>query len=119
MSNSVVLTSAEQPSWQELDGGLKYRFVASGGKFRTGIAVMQPGMGEVWHRHADDVEETYYVLRGRGRISWKSDGMVSTIEFGSGDALYLPCGLENELKNIGSDELWIVFNITNAEKMRD
>jgi len=119
MPNRIVVTKPDQLPWQDLPGGLKYKFVASGSRFLTGIAVVQPGMGECWHKHADDVEESYYVLRGRGTMSWKSGGDTHTLDFGSGDAVYLSLGLENEFTNTGTDELWILFTITNAEKMRD
>jgi mannose-6-phosphate isomerase-like protein (cupin superfamily) len=119
MQKSVRLMKPVSLSSNELPGGLKYKLVATGSKFTTGIAVAEPGTGESWHKHTDEVEETYYIVKGQGRIAWKSDGDVHTLEFSSGDALYLPFGLENELVNTGKDELTIIFTITNATKSRE
>ena len=72
-----------------------------------GIGVAQPGGGDTWHKPSEGLEETYYVLKGKGRIAWKSsDGQVNELEFPQGDALYLPCGVENMFINPGPDELW-------------
>lgn len=119
MQNSVKLMKSAPLPWNELPGGLKYKLVATGTKFTTGIAVAKPGEGESWHKHTDEVEESYYIAKGQGRIAWKSDGNVHTLEFSSGDALYLPHGLENEFVNTGNDELMIIFTLTNAAKLRE
>jgi len=119
MPKEIILTKVDQLEWQTLSGGFKYKFIATGGKFITGIGVAQPGSGETWHKHTDEVEESYYVLKGQGKISWKSDEKVHSLEFSAGDALYLPYGLDNEFVNTGDEELWLLFNITKAEKMRE
>jgi mannose-6-phosphate isomerase-like protein (cupin superfamily) len=115
----IILTKADQLEWKDLPGGIRYKFVATGSRFMTGIGVAQPGSGETWHKHAEEVEETYYVIKGQGRISWKSNGEVHTLDFSAGDALYLPHGVENEFVNTGEDELRLLFNISKAEKMRE
>jgi len=119
MSSDIVLTKADQVEWQHLSGGFKYKFVAKGDKFLTGIGVAQPGDGETWHRHTMEVEETYYVLKGNGKMSWRSNGKVKEFKFSQGDALYLPYGNENEFINTGKEELWLLFNLTNAKKFRE
>jgi mannose-6-phosphate isomerase-like protein (cupin superfamily) len=119
MAHTVTLLKSAPLPWNELPGGLEYKLVATGSKFTTGLAVAKPGAGESWHKHTKEVEETYYIVKGQGRISWKADGTVHTLDFSSGDALYLPHGLENEFVNTGNDELMIVFTITNAAKARE
>lgn len=115
----IQLTKTDRLEWNDLAGGIRYKFVANGAGFMTGIGIAPPGSGETWHKHTDDVEETYYVLRGRGTISWKSDGEVRSLDFSAGDALYLPHGIENAFVNTGDDELHLLFNITRAEKLRE
>ncbi len=115
----IQLAKAYQQEWKDFAGGIKYKFIATGGKFMTGIGIARPGSGETWHKHAEDVEETYYVLNGQETISWKSDGEVRSLEFSAGDALYLPHGIENEFVNTGDDDLRLLFNITRAEKLRE
>lgn len=115
----IILTKTDRLEWKNLAGGIRYKFIADGEKFMTGIGIAQPGSGETWHKHAEDVEETYYVIKGQGRMSWKSDGEVRSLDFSDGDALYLPHGVENEFVNTGAGELWLLFNITKAEKLRE
>ncbi|MBI4590688.1 MAG: cupin domain-containing protein [Candidatus Rokubacteria bacterium] len=119
MRDGIVCTKVEQLEWQILPGGFKYKFIAQGDRFLTGIGVAQPGGGESWHKHTRAVEETYYVLKGKGEISWKSDGKVHKLAFSEGDAMYLPYGIENQFVNTGDGELWLLFNITNAREMRE
>jgi len=115
----IIITKADQLEWKNLAGGIKYKFISNGSKFMTGLGIAQPGGGETWHKHTENVEETYYVIEGQGKISWKSDGEVRSLDFSAGDALYLPHGIENGFVNTGDDELWLLFNITRAEKLRE
>lgn len=119
MEKNVTLVKGSSVDWQELPGGLKYRLVAVGSRFSTGIASAQPGAGETWHKHTEEVEESYYVVKGEGRLTWKSGSETRTLEFAAGDAMYLPYGLENTFVNTGKDELLIIFTITNAAKSRE
>lgn len=119
MDKEITLIKVDELEWETLSGGFKYKMIAQGEKFVTGIGVAQPGDGETWHKHTDEVEETYYVLRGEGEIAWKSDGTVHKLRFSAGDAMYLPFGIENEIVNTGENELWLLFNITKAERMRE
>jgi mannose-6-phosphate isomerase-like protein (cupin superfamily) len=119
MSDRIILTRANQIDWQILPGGFKYKFIATGDKFMTGLGLAQPGGGETWHRHTREVEETYYVLKGKGKICWRSDGKEHVLEFSEGDAMYVPYGSENMFVNTGESELLLLFNITKAIKMRE
>lgn len=115
----ILLTKTDQLEWKNLEGGIKYKFIASGSNFMTGLGIAQPGGGESWHKHTENVEETYYIIKGQGKMSWKSGGEVRSLNFSTGDALYLPHGIENEFVNTGDDELLLLFNITKAEKLRE
>lgn len=105
--------------WRELPGGFRYKFIAVGDRFLMGIGVASPGGGEIWHKHAPEVEEIYYVLKGKGKIAWKLNDAEQALEFSEGDSLYLPYGCENMFVNTGEDELVMLFSITKAEKMRE
>ena len=119
MNQEINLTKVHDLEWKTLSGGFKYKIIAQGEKFMTGIGVAPPGSGETWHKHTDEVEETYYVLRGEGTMEWKSEGNEKRIKFTAGDAMYLPFGVENQFVNTGDAELWLLFNITRAEKLRE
>ncbi len=120
MDKEIVRIKTGEMEWEHLSGGFKYKLIAHGEKFITGIGVAQPGDGESWHKHTNECEETYYILQGEGEIAWKtSQGEVHKLRFSAGDSMYLPFGLENEFVNTGEGELWLLFNITAAEKMRE
>ncbi len=52
----IVLTRKDQMDWHVLPGGFKHKLLARGDKFRTSMGVAQPGGGETWHKHTDDLE---------------------------------------------------------------
>ena len=119
MGQEIVLTKVSQLEWNTIAGGFKYKFIGVGEKFLTGLGMAEPGGGETWHKHTLEVEETYYVLKGKGRIWWRSDGQEHSLEFSEGDSMYLPPGCENQFINTGHGELLLLFNITKASKMRE
>jgi mannose-6-phosphate isomerase-like protein (cupin superfamily) len=119
MSQGVTKINAHQLEWNTMPGGWKYKILGKGGKFLTAMGVAEPGGGETWHKHTADCEETYYVLRGKGRISWRSEGKEYSLDFTEGDCLYLPFGMENMFVNRGTEELEMMFNISNVPKMRE
>lgn len=118
MNQQITIIRKDELPWESLTGGFKYKIIAEGEKFITGLGVAQPGDGETWHKHTDQVEETYYVLQGEGEMAWKSGETVQKLKFSAGDAMYLPFGIENEFVNTGETELWLLFNITRADKLR-
>lgn len=119
MTDEIKLTRVGDLKWRELPGGFRYKFIAVGDRFLTGMGVAPPGGGETWHKHASEVEETYYVLKGKGRIAWRSNGIEHALEFSEGDAMYLPYGCENMFVNTGEGDLVLLFNITKTERMRE
>ena len=119
MRDDIILTRTSQLDWQNLPGGFKYKLIAIGDKFITGMGVAQPGGGETWHKHTPGVEETYVVLKGKGRIWWRSEEGEHSLEFSEGDSMYLPYGSENRFVNTGDGELLLLFNITKVSKVRE
>jgi oxalate decarboxylase/phosphoglucose isomerase-like protein (cupin superfamily) len=119
VGQGILLIKMDQLEWETVPGGFKVKVLARGDRFITGIGVGQPGGGETWHKHAAEVEETCYVLKGKGKASWKSNGEVNHIEFSEGDLLYFPYGIENMFVNTGHEDLWLLFSITNASKLRE
>jgi len=119
MGQEIILTKVGQLEWNTIAGGFKYKFIGVGEKFLTGLGVAEPGGGETWHKHTPEVEETYYVLKGKGKIWWRSGGREHSLEFSEGDSMYLPPGCENQFINTGTGELRLLFNITKASKMRE
>ena len=119
MRKEVKLIKPDQLEWNAIAGGFKYKFIGEGEKFLTGIGLARPGGGETWHKHTAEVEETYYVLKGKGTLWWKSDGKEHALEFSEGDALCLPCGCENQFINTGDGELRVLFTLSRATKYRE
>ena len=120
MSQEVIkVRHADLSEWQKVPGGWNHKLIGKGAKFLTEIGYSEPGEGETWHKHGPEFEETYYVLKGTGKMSWKSDGKEFTVEFSEGDCLYLPFGLENMFVNTGKEKLWMLFTISNVAKMRE
>jgi mannose-6-phosphate isomerase-like protein (cupin superfamily) len=117
--HEIIIKRVDELEWQALPGGFKYKFIAVGDKFLTGMGLAQPGGGETWHKHTLEVEETYYVLKGKGKICWRFDGQEYSLGFSEGDSMYLPPGCENQFINTGDGELLLLFNITRANKMRE
>lgn len=72
------------------------------------VAVLPPGASIGRHRHADDEEEYYLVLAGRGRM-WR-DG--ESFDVGAGDLIRNRPGGEHGLENTGDVDLTIfVFEV--------
>lgn len=119
MTKEVIKVKTQEVEWQTLPGGWRYKILGKGAKFLTAIGIAEPGGGETWHKHTSEFEETYYVLGGEGKITWKSDGKEFELEFAEGDCLYLPFGLENMFVNTGKGELQMLFTLTIVPKMRE
>ena len=118
MSEAVRKVQQGDVEWKTLPGGLRFKFLGVGAKFITAIGVAEPGGGETWHKHGPEFEETYYVLKGKGKLCWIEHGEEHTVEFQEGDCLYLDFGVENMFVNTGKEELWMLFSISNVAVMR-
>ena len=72
-----------------------------------------------WHKHdryrhegyeveyADDFEEIYFILSGRGVMQWKTEsGEIRSQAVGPGDAIHMPPGVvEHQLLNDGNETI--------------
>ena len=110
----VETVHVDDQEFQEIPGGLRAAFLQSADEVQLAVARADSGDGEKWHRHNDDVEEIYYTVSGRGRITWKSDGREHETEVGPGEsALLEKGGLEHEIEAIGSEPWEFVVAIND------
>ena len=65
-----------------------------------GSAIASVRGGEATTLHSHDEEETFIILRGRGKIS--VDGETQNV--GSGDVIYLPRNSKHRIVNVSPDE---------------
>jgi mannose-6-phosphate isomerase-like protein (cupin superfamily) len=88
-----------------------------GANLLVGVAWLDPGdKTNVWSTEAEDttapgehwygpLEETYFVLRGRLRLTWTG----GVLEFGANDAVYLAPGWRYQLENVGDEQAMLVY----------
>jgi len=88
-----------------------------GSNLVVGVAWLDPGdKTNHWSTEETDdskadhfygpVEETYFVLQGRLRLTWNE----GTLEFGANDAVYLAAGWRYQLENIGTERATLVYS---------
>ena len=94
-------------------GGLLAREAYRGRDFAIFISSMEPGAGESWHTHLEDVEAVYFTIVGRGRITWREGGSEHEITVGPGDLVSINGGVENQTENVGTGP-WIKVAIHSA-----
>jgi mannose-6-phosphate isomerase-like protein (cupin superfamily) len=91
----------------------------NGSELLMGLEWFEPGEITRWSFEAVDRtdgreeffgerHETYFVLRGRLRLSW--DG--GSVEFGVNDAVHIPPGNRYVLESLGPDTAELVYAIT-------
>ncbi len=72
-------------------------------------------IGEDDH-HYGEVDEFYYVLRGRFRLTWQrgqgADEVHGAAEFGADDAVHLPPGWRYQLENIGDEPGFFIYGMS-------
>jgi mannose-6-phosphate isomerase-like protein (cupin superfamily) len=66
-------------------------------------ATVAPGAETVWHR-LEATDEIYFVLSGRGLVSVGDESR----EVGPGDAVWIPAGIQQRIRNLGPDPLEFV-----------
>ena len=76
------------------------------------LSVLSPGADIGCHTHADDNEELYVVITGRGRMSLDSE----EFDVEPGDVILNRPGGSHALKNTGHEELRIVVLEIDARK---
>jgi mannose-6-phosphate isomerase-like protein (cupin superfamily) len=62
------------------------------------------GSGDKWY---GPVDETYFVIRGRLRLTWDE----GELEFGADDAVYLAPGWTYTLENVGDEPAFFVYSM--------
>ncbi len=68
------------------------------------------------HQGPHEQDEVYVIISGKGRFL--NDGVET--EFGPGDALFVPAGVEHRFVDFSDDtEMWVVFYGTSGGEMRD
>ena len=84
------------------DWGVKYLF--RGPRIDWGILLLKPGkeLGKHYHR---EVEETFYILEGKGKIEVGEE----TFPFTPGDAYRIEPGEPHNLVNDGKEDVKAVF----------
>ncbi len=58
------------------------------------------------------VDETYYIIRGRLRLTWDE----GVFELGPDDTVYLAPGWTYHLENVGDEPAFFVYNMTPAQE---
>ena len=68
------------------------------------------GEGDAADHRYGPVEETYFVIRGRLKLTWDE----GEIEMSEMDSVYLAPGWRYRLSNIGDEPAFFVYNMTPA-----
>jgi mannose-6-phosphate isomerase-like protein (cupin superfamily) len=89
-----------------------------GANLLLGVAWLDPGdKTNIWSTEERDttlpgehwygpLEETYFVLRGRLRLTWTN----GVLEFGANDAVYLAPGWRYQLENVGDEQAMLIYS---------
>lgn len=98
------------------DGGFRVGVVidraSHGSPLLQGLEWIEPGTEPVsWEADAK-THETYYVVRGRVRISWRSPSDSGSAELVSEDSFYFPPGRRYTAENSGAGQAFIVWALT-------
>ena len=82
--------------------------VSNSQRFSQGVVMLLPGKGHTRHNHPD-VEETLYVVSGRGRqMVENADGTPTYRDVAAGDMVHVPISAYHETINTGWEPLKIV-----------
>jgi mannose-6-phosphate isomerase-like protein (cupin superfamily) len=76
---------------------------------RSGIVVIGPNGGEVWHTHPDFVDTVLYVAEGKATFSWRNGDDEKRQDVGSGDFVFIRPGSTHQWLNTGDADLRLVF----------
>lgn len=100
-------------------GGIWYRLIESADTeagLIFGFGKIKPSDGRGWHTHPIGEDEIFYVIEGKGLVEWKYDGKLYKEEIATGTAFYTPGNMENNITNIGNEELLCVYCIYKPTK---
>jgi mannose-6-phosphate isomerase-like protein (cupin superfamily) len=91
-------------------GGLVREYVM-GEHLHFLIGYFKPGEGLREHCHVQP-EEVYYVLKGKGKALMEN----KWVDVREGTVIYIPPGVVHTVKNVGNEELQVVFFLSPPEK---
>ncbi|MFN3708030.1 hypothetical protein [Microcella sp.] len=69
--------------------------------------------GDHWY---GPVDETYFIVRGRLRLSWSNDTESGAFDLSADDSVYLAPGWNYHLENVGDEPAFFVYNMTPAQE---
>ncbi len=74
----------------------------------------------IWHRHDED-DEVFIVLAGGITMHYRLDGVQRQVEFGPGELLVVPRGMEHKPSALPGTELMLVerAELLNTGNVRD
>ena len=76
---------------------------------RSGIVVIGPNGGEVWHTHPDFVDTVLYVVDGQAEFAWRNGEEEKRQEVRRGDFVFIRPSSTHQWLNTGDDDLRLVF----------
>jgi putative monooxygenase len=104
------LVVSENETVERTDRGGTYRVLITPGSVAAEKLIMGRAtvpVGESVKPHAHDYsEETFFVLRGRGRLHLEG---IGSYDFSNGDACLVPKGTVHTIENIGDEDVEVVF----------
>ena len=102
-----IITRAEHQS--ELTQGVCWMDPGEQTNRWSSREVFDPEEAEHWY---GPVDETYYIIRGRLRLTWDE----GVFELGPDDTVYLAPGWTYHLENVGDEPAFFVYNMTPAQE---
>lgn len=100
----------EREVQERTDRGGTYRVMITPGSVASTQLILGKatvGVGERVKPHAHDYsEETFFVVRGKGRIHLEG---IGAYEFAAGDAVLVPKGVVHSIENVGGEDVEVVF----------
>lgn len=102
-----IITRAEHQS--ELTQGVCWMEPGEQTNRWSSREVFDPSEADHWY---GPVDETYYIIRGRLRLTWDE----GVFELSQDDTVYLAPGWTYHLENVGEEPAFFVYNMTPAQE---
>ncbi|MFA6714928.1 MAG: cupin domain-containing protein, partial [Victivallaceae bacterium] len=84
----------------------------TGGREAMGIGFLSQGDERGWHTHPEGEDEILYVVSGTALVEWKdAEGKTCSRKAPAGTSIYTPEGVENNISNPETEEMYCVFFI--------
>jgi len=126
-----ALIRNDDVAWQDYPGGggrpIRMKRLVSragqGSELGMGLTELPPGQSTVWWSFlpeddtgpdemwfGDRCYETYYILKGRVRMTWRDGkGLEDHVEAGAGDSLYMAPGFRYQVSALGAEPALFLF----------